>query len=188
MKLDPKILLATLVFNSNALWASPALLLETNVGKYHLTLLNEQKSCQLSVKSAAESSKITLDIQSPCYFFPNSDKNGVQMYAYYDKGTAQIMLIGGTAVKSSIKERELKKLPVDSYCTQEMQAATLEHEKIKLSKKTQGFACGEDRLDDAVYKQVLQQERVDIKTLLAKESEDTSFFGSLKKTIQGIFE
>ena len=188
MKASLKVLLVTLALSSNALCASPVLLVETNVDKYQLTLLNEQKNCQLSVKSASQDSKVDLEIQSPCYFFPNNDKDGVQMYAYDDKGIAQIMLVGGTAVELSEEERKLKKLPANSYCTQEMQAISLEHAKIKLSKKTQAFACGEDRLDDIVYKQVLQQERVDIKNLPAKKSEDISFFGSLKKKIQGIFE
>jgi len=193
MKVYTNVLLATLVFSSlilysNVLSAATALLVETQVDKYQLTLLNEQKNCQLSVKSAQEDSKIDLAMQSPCYFFPNNEKNGVQMYAYDDKGVAQIMLVGGTAVELSAEERKLKKLPISSYCTQEMQAVTLEHAKIKLSEKTQAFACGEDRLDDIVYKQVLQQERVDIKKLLTKKNENSSFFGLLKKKIQGIFE
>lgn len=201
-----KLHLATIIailFYSNMLWASPAsLLVGTQIDHHQLTLLNSQKNCRLAVKSKKQVLEIELTTQSPCYFFPSIKKNVVQVYAYNDKGVEQILLIGGTPAALSAEETKLKKFNRGSYCTKEIQALTLESGVIKLTKKTQAFACEGDRLDEKLYQQMLNQERIGLQTLLQKKAkrkqkqaviakekdEKASFFSSLKSKIQRIFQ
>ncbi len=183
---------------STSLCAAPKpLLLEGSVGSYHFKLINDKQHCQLVIKDADKAIQtFPLSSQSPCYFFADSKQEKIQTYSYPDANVDSILLIGGTAVALSAEARQLKKLPTDSYCTQDSQAITLEKGIIKIGvvdNKT--FACAEDRLDEKVYRQVLQKKRDNIEVYTAQqiqkhtdiESSNASFFDRLQQKINAIF-
>ena len=183
---------------SSSLYAAPKpLLLEGTVGSYHFKISNDKPHCQLAIKDADKAIQtFPLSSQSPCYFFAESKQEKIQTYSYPDAKVDTILLIGGTAVELSTEERQLKKLPVDSYCTQDSQAITLEKGIIKIGvvdNKT--FACAEDRLDEKVYRQVLQSKRDDIEVYTVQqiqkstdmERSNASSFDRLQQKINAIF-
>lgn len=185
---------------SNSLYAAPKpLLLTGSVGSYHFKLMNNKQHCQLSIQAIDKSiQNFQLSSQSPCYFFADHQQEKIQTYSYPDAKVDYVLLIGGTEVKLSAKERQLKKFPPKSYCTQNSQAITLENGKIKISSvDNKTFACAEDRLDEKVYQQTLTQKRLDIKTVIVQQQKETlntqnspteiSFVESLQQKIEAIF-
>ncbi|HFC92443.1 MAG TPA: hypothetical protein ENJ51_06490 [Leucothrix mucor] len=193
-----KLLFICFLTLSTSLCATPKpLLLEGTVGSYYFKLSNDKQHCQLAIKDADKViQSFSLSSQSPCYFFADSKQEKIQTYSYPDAKVDTILLIGGTAIELSAEERQLKKLPTDSYCTQDSQAITLENGKIKIGAvRTKTFACAEDRLDEIVYQQVLQNKRDDIETYTARqiqknikmERSNASFFDRLQQKINAIF-
>jgi hypothetical protein len=195
-----KIVFISFLMIGSHLYAAPnPLFLAGSVGSYYFKLINDKQHCQLSIQTMDKSiQSFQLSSQSPCYFFTDNKQEKIQTYAYPDAKVDYVLLIGGTEVTLSAKERQLKKLPPKSYCTQDSQAIILEKGKIKVGfvdNKT--FACAEDRLDEKVYQQMLTQKRLDIKTIIAQQKKailntqsnaaEISFVESLQQKIEAIF-
>jgi hypothetical protein len=103
-----------------------------------------------------------------------------------------VALIGGTAVRIDAETRLEKKLSADNYCTENIQAITLEENKIKLTQvEDNAFACAKDRLDEKRYQQVIKQKRFTIKELeqqkIKEEGAGMSFFEGVQQKIEAIF-
>jgi hypothetical protein len=196
-----KLLFTFFLIISTSLCAAPKpLLLEGEVGGYYFKLINDKPHCQLSIKKADNAIQtVSLSSQSPCYFFADNQQEKIQSYSYPDNKLDYVLLIGGTAVELSAEERQLKKLPADSYCTQESQAITLEDGKVKIgTPDSKAFACAEDRLDEKVYQQVLTQQRRDIKTVIEQQTaisdrqqsnaSKASFLENIQQKLEAIFK
>ena len=185
---------------------SKGLLLEGTMGEYRLLLVNDKPQCQLELQALSflenkSTDLIPLGIKSPCYFFPDSKKKQAQRYSYPDLDVDYVMLIGGTVVELTADARQEKKLPLTSYCTQQIQAVTLEKANIKLgSVNNNAFACAEERLDEIFYQQNLKQPRNNIETIIkqsqqkiAEENDpkrvktEPSFIESLQQKMEAIF-
>jgi hypothetical protein len=170
------------------------------MGAYRLLLVNDKPQCQLEVHTPNKSIQlISLPIKAPCYFFAESDKKQAQRYSYPDMQVEYVMLIGGTVVELTADARQQKKLPPTSYCTQQIQAVTLENGNVHLgSVDNNAFACAEDRLDEILYKQSLKQPRSAIE-MIVKQSKtsdvndpktakiEPSFIESLQQKVEAIF-
>ena len=190
------------------LQAAPTdLITQAAVDGVNLTLLNEAEYCQLEVKGAdGELQRLNLSSKAPCYFFPDLEKTQVQSYSYADAGVEEVLLIGGTPVVLTPEERQSKKLPSESYCTQDIQAISYENKVIMLGAvEMNAYACAEDRLDEKLYQQALQQPRQSIKVLHEQQmmqansagevldvkpnsSAEPSLLDSIQKKIKAIFE
>jgi hypothetical protein len=186
---------------------SKGLLLEGTMGEYRLLLVNDKPQCQLELQVLSflknkSTDLIPLRIKSPCYFFTDSKQKQAQRYSYPDLDVDYMMLIGGTVVELTAEERQEKKLPPSSYCTQQIQAVTLEKANIRLgSVNNNAFACAEERLDEIFYQQNLKQPRNDIETIIKQSQQktaekndletaktETSFIESLQQNIEAIFK
>ncbi|MCK5918451.1 MAG: hypothetical protein KAG34_08495 [Cocleimonas sp.] len=190
-----------LLMISASLSATPKpLLLEGVVGRYHFKLSNDQQYCQLAIKDVDKAIQIfPLNSQSPCYFFADSQQKKIQTYSYPAAKVDSILFIGGTEVEFSAEQRQLKKLPAESYCTKDSQAIIVENGKIKIGKvDTKTFACAEDRLDEKVYQQVLTQKRFDIEMVIVPQeaarvdtqqrASNASFLENIQQKIEAIFK
>lgn len=189
---------------STHLFARPVpLLTEDFVDTFHFKLNNDKSYCQLSIRSPDDSiTQFPLASQSPCYFFGDHEKKKIQTYSYKEAHIEHILFIGGTAVTLTDEQRQSKKMPIDSYCTQNIQAITIETGKVKLGNmNTAFFACAEDRLDEKIYQQVTKQPRVNIEVFLQEQKEkrptvnrgqvpqaDVPFFEGLQQKIEAIFK
>jgi hypothetical protein len=196
-----KLLFTCLLIITTCLYAVPKpLLLEGEVDGYYFRLINDKPHCQLSIKKANKTIQtVLLSCQSPCYFFADNQQEKIQSYSYPDNKLDYVLLIGGTAAELSAEERQLKKLPGDSYCTQESQAITLEDGKVKIGMlNSKAFACAEDRLDEKVYQQVLTQQRRSIKTVIEQQTaisnrqqsnaSKASFLENIQQKLEVIFK
>lgn len=205
MKFSLKVSALFLLCVSPNLFSAPApLLTEGTIGSFHFKLNNDKPHCQLSIQHPEDSiAWFSLTSQSPCYFFANHEQKKIQTYAYKDSHIDSVFLIGGTAVKLTDEQRKNKKTPIDSYCTQDIQALTIEAGKIKIGNvNTTSFACTKDRLDEKLYQQVSKQPRFDIEELIKAQKEkkpnasDTNllpkkekpFWENLQHKIEAIFE
>lgn len=157
-----KFILLILFCGSASLCAEPqALMITATLESFQLTLVNDNKDCQLSVASVDSALvSIVLPNQSPCYFFQDHLKQQAQHYTYPKAKGVKVLLMAGTAVKASREQRQAKKLSLDAYCTQTIQALILEEGVIKLGVVDRNaLACADDRLDEIRYRQVLKQPR-----------------------------
>jgi hypothetical protein len=186
-----------LCINPSLFSAPPSLLTEGAIDVFHFKLNNDKPYCQLSIQYPDPEDSIawfSLSSQSPCYFFADHQQNQIQTYSYKDSHIEHILLMGGTTVKLTDQQRKNKKIPIDSYCTQNIQALTIKAGKIKLgSVKTTSFACAEDRLDEKLYRQMSEQPQVDIEVLIKEQKEKSSkvevpFWEDLHQKIEAIFD
>jgi hypothetical protein len=188
------LLLACFSFN-HSLVAAPINtgLLEGVIGSYQLTLDNNTPYCGLLINSSDSSEQLfSLNSKSPCYFFADNLQKNIQTYSYPKSNIDYVALIGGTAVRLDAETRLEKKLSADNYCTESIQAITLEENKIKLTQvEDNAFACAKDRLDEKRYQQVIKQKRFTIKELeqqkIKEEGAGMSFFEGVQQKIEAIF-
>ena len=182
---------------SNSLFASPtSLLTEGVVGNFYLKLNNNKPQCQLIINvSDGIKKELVLKSQSPCYFFADIEQKKIQTYSYPDANIDTVLLIGGTKLVLGDKQKENRKIPANSYCTQDMQAIIVEYGKIKLTDiDTQAFACAEDRLDEKMYRHMIKQPRDAIEAeakeqpLSLKVTPELSFLEDLQQKIEAIFK
>lgn len=187
---------------SGSLLAEPKpLLVEGVIGKMTFKLINDKSQCQLSLHSSAKIIKIIpLESQSPCYFFADSEQKNIQLYAYPEQQIDAVILIGGTAIGLTDDIRQRKKLPVDSYCTQYIQAVILEKGIAKISTvNINAIACAEDRIDEKMYRQALRQAKYDSELLVKSDKKpegetpkpltsDMSFIESIVQKVGAIFK
>ena len=202
MKQSLKISALFILCVSPSLFSAPApLLTQGAVDAFHFKLDNDKPYCQLSIQYPQDSiAWSSLASQSPCYFFADYQQKKIQTYSYKDSRIDYILLIGGTAVKLTNEQRKNKKIPINSYCTQDIQALTIKAGKIKLGNvKTTSFACAEDRLDEKLYQQMSEQPQVDIEVFIKEQKESTAnkeqpskvevpFWENLQQKIEAIFD
>ncbi len=171
------------------------LLIEGSIDRFHFKLNNDKQYCQLAIDYTDGAIPwFPLASQSPCYFFADNKQEKIQSYSYPDENIDYILLIGGTETELSAEKRKNKKMPVASYCTEEIQAIIIEKGEIKLgTTQTNAFACAEDRLDEKVYQQNTKQPRKEVEKVVQEQLKkqtalETSFFESLQQKIEAIFK
>jgi hypothetical protein len=185
-------LLACLTLNNSALAEPNTAVTEGSIGEHQFKLNNHKPHCELSIQTGDNRAKLlVLQSTSPCYFFADITQKNIQTYAYPKHNIGYIALIGGTAAVLETQTRQEKKLSVDRYCTQDIQAILVDDNSIKLTKtETNAFACEKDRLDEKRYQQVIKQPRFTLKELEQQRQEEgveLSFFETLQQQLKAMF-
>ncbi|MEE3664275.1 hypothetical protein V2I52_20505 [Brenneria sp. g21c3] len=118
---------------------------------HKLSLIQNQRNCQLEVSSSGQKKVHHLALTGPCYFLRNGGSSP-RRYGYPDVNAEAVFIILGNPV--SADEREIWNLPSGEQCGTQGQGLVFDGVQFRISQKTlnRTLLCKEKGSDEKNYR------------------------------------